>query len=189
VVEAGVLDIIRPPEESFYSEAMAPVVQVDGDEQLLALWLHGRSERTQRAFRTDAGSFLSFVSKPLRTVTVGDVQDWMDTLDRLAPASQARKISSLKSLFGFGHRLGYLPFDVGRVVKRPKLKVTLVERILSEGDVHRMFVTADQPTTSGRTPLQKKRVRQITCCCVCCTPLPCASTRSPAWSGVIGSSC
>jgi integrase/recombinase XerD len=40
----------------------------------------------------------------------------------------------VKSLLGFDHRLGYLPFDVGRVVKRPKLKDTLAERILSEGE-------------------------------------------------------
>ena len=64
---------------------MAPVAQVDGDAQLLELWLHGRSPHTQRAYRTDVESFLAFVSKPLRTVTVGDVQAWMDTLEHLAP--------------------------------------------------------------------------------------------------------
>jgi hypothetical protein len=45
--------------------------------------------------------------KALRTITVGDVQAWMDTLEHLAPGSRAREISSVKSLFGFGHRLGY----------------------------------------------------------------------------------
>ncbi len=77
-----------------------------------------------------------------------------------APASRARKISSVKSLFGFGHRLGYLPFDVGRVVKRPKLKDALAERILSEGDVHKLFVIADQPSSRGGTPSQQKRARR-----------------------------
>jgi integrase/recombinase XerD len=127
---------------------------------LLELWLHGRSEHTQRAYSTDVDSFLGFVRKPLRTVTVGDVQAWMDTLEHLAPASRARKISSVKSLFGFGHRLGYLPFDVGRVVKRPKLKDTLAERILSEVDVHRLFVAAEQPPVRRRTPIQETRARR-----------------------------
>jgi integrase/recombinase XerD len=140
---------------------LAPVAiaQVDGDRQLLDLWLHGRSPHTQRAYSSDANDFVAFVSKSLRTVTVSDVQAWMDSLAHLAPASRARKISSVKSLFGFGHRLGYLPFDVGRVVKRPKLKDTLAERILSEGDVHRLFVTADQPQTR-RTQLQETRARR-----------------------------
>jgi integrase/recombinase XerD len=137
-----------------------PVAQVAGDAQLLELWLAGRSSHTQRAYSTDASDLLAFVDKPLRTVTVGDVEDWMDTLDHLAAASRARKISSVKSLFGFGHRLGYLPFDVGRVVKRPKLKDTLAERILSQGDVHKLFVAANQPSSVGGTPLQQKRVRR-----------------------------
>jgi integrase/recombinase XerD len=45
----------------------------------------------------------------------------------------------VKSLFSFGHRLGYLAFDVGRAVKQPRLKDTLAERILTEADVHRML--------------------------------------------------
>jgi integrase/recombinase XerD len=159
------LDIIRSGEGPLSAadadtSLAVPVAQVAGDQQLLDLWLHGRSPHTQRAYSTDAGDFLAFVSKPLRTVAVGDVQAWMDTLDHRAPASRARKISSVKSLFGFGHRLGYLPFDVGRVVKRPKLKDTLAERILSEADVHRLFVTADQPSSPNRTPLQEKRTRR-----------------------------
>ena len=160
----GLLDLIRSSDGPFGAGADAslavPVAQVAGDAQLLELWLHGRSEHTQRAYRTDVDNFLAFVRKPLRTVTVGDVQAWMDTLDHLAQASRARKISSVKSLFGFGHRLGYLPFDVGRVVKRPKLKDTLAERILSEGDVHRLFATANQPAAVKCTPLQEKRARR-----------------------------
>jgi integrase/recombinase XerD len=67
------LDIISAADGPFSADALAPVAQVDGDQQLLELWLHGRSPHTQRAYRTDAGSFLAFVRKPLRTVTVGDV--------------------------------------------------------------------------------------------------------------------
>jgi len=42
----------------------------DVDAHLLVLWLHGRSEHTQRAYGTDVADFHTFVSKPLRTVTV-----------------------------------------------------------------------------------------------------------------------
>jgi hypothetical protein len=90
-VAAVLLDIIHPFEGPFSADTLAPVAQVDGDSQLLELWLHGRSPHTQRAYRTDAVSFLAFVSKALRTVTVGDVQAWMDTLENLAPSSRARK--------------------------------------------------------------------------------------------------
>jgi integrase/recombinase XerD len=59
--------------------------------------------RESDTYRTDATDLISFVRKPLRTVTFADPQAWMDTLERLAPASCARKIASVKSLFGFGH--------------------------------------------------------------------------------------
>jgi integrase/recombinase XerD len=46
------------------------------------------------------------------------------------------------------------------VVKRPKLKDTLAERILSEDDVHRLLVTAGhQPARKG-TPAQQQRARR-----------------------------
>jgi hypothetical protein len=55
----------------------------------------------------------SHVSKSGKGAPVADVQAWIDSIERLAPSPRARKISSVKSLFGFGHRLGYLPFRVG----------------------------------------------------------------------------
>ena len=37
--------------------------------------------------------------------------------------------------------MGYLSFDVGRVVKLPLIKDTLAERILPEADVHRIIAS------------------------------------------------
>jgi site-specific recombinase XerD len=94
-------------------QALAVPRQADSDETLIALWLHGRSPRTQRAYRSDITGFLAHVAKPLRAVTLGDLQGYWDTLSGLAPASQARRLSAVKSLMSFGHELGYLPFNVG----------------------------------------------------------------------------
>jgi len=44
------------------------------DEHLVALWLHGRSPHTQRAYRADVDRFLAFVATPLPTVTLGHRQ-------------------------------------------------------------------------------------------------------------------
>jgi integrase/recombinase XerD len=57
----------------------------------------------------------------------------------LAPVSWYRCLSSVKSLLAFGHRVGYLPFDVGRVLRLPPVRNNLAERILSEADLHRML--------------------------------------------------
>src|SRR5262245_14536109 len=113
--------------------------QADSDDQLVALWLHGRSAATQRAYRADADRFLRTVGRPLRALTLGDVQRFADDLVALAPASQARTLAAVKSLLGFGHKLGYLAFDVGRAVRLPKVRGALAERILSERQTLRLI--------------------------------------------------
>jgi len=57
----------------------------------------------------------------------------------LAPASRYRTLSAVKSLLAFGHRIGYLPFDVGRVLRLPAVRNRLAERILPEADLHRIL--------------------------------------------------
>src|SRR5690606_22634817 len=94
---------------------------------------------TARAYRADAERFLAFAGQPLRMVALEDVQAFAASLDGLAPSSRARALSGVKSLLAFGHRLGYLPFDVGRAVKLPSVKNTLAERILPEPDVQRLL--------------------------------------------------
>lgn len=115
------------------------VRQASTDTQLLALWLHGRSLHTRRAYGGDVKRFLAFVGKPLRRVTLADVQGFSDSLLGLAPASRGRTLSAVKSLLAFGHRIGYLTFDVGRPLRLPRQKNRLAERILSESDVHRLL--------------------------------------------------
>jgi site-specific recombinase XerD len=45
----------------------------------------------------------------------------------------------------FGHRIGYLPFDVGAPLQVPGRNNTLAERILSEAEVHRMLALEPEP--------------------------------------------
>lgn len=104
----------------------------DGDAQVVAMWLHEKSDNTKKAYARDVGKFTAFVGKPLGAVTLGDVQMFSDSLD-------ARAVAAVKSLFAFGLRIGYLRFDVTAPIKLPKLKNTLSERVLLEGDVHRVI--------------------------------------------------
>lgn len=125
--------------------ALTTTAQATSDDRLVKLWLHGRSVHTQRAYRADAERFRSFAGKPLQQVTLADLRAFADSLDGLAPASRGRALSAVKSLLSFGHRLGYLPFDVGRALKLPSLKNRLAERILTEADVHRMLALEPSP--------------------------------------------
>src|SRR5438093_12689073 len=113
--------------------------QASSDEQLLKLWLHGRSPNTQRAYRGDTARFVTLVAKPLQAVALADLQDFADTLKGLAPASQCRVLSSVKSLLSFSHRLGYLAFDVGRPLRLPANRNRLSERIIAEAVIHKIL--------------------------------------------------
>lgn len=115
--------------------------QADDDGHLVELWLHGKSPNSQEAYRRDIEQFVDFVDLPLQQVKLQHLQDWSFHLyDRdLAPATRARKLAAVKSLFTFGHRIGYLVFNVGAAISMPKVPDRLTERILSEPDVQRIL--------------------------------------------------
>jgi integrase/recombinase XerD len=121
--------------------------QAESDQHLIELWLHGRSRHTQRSYRADSKRFLASVAKPLHAVTLGDIQGFAGQLveSGLEPSSAYRTLSAVKSLFAFGHRLGYLPFDVARPLRLPALRNALAERILEETDVLRMIALEAMP--------------------------------------------
>ena len=118
--------------------AAAVPAAATSDEQVIRLWLHGRARGTVRAYRADVAAFLRS-GTGLREVTLSLVQDYADTLIGLSSATQARRLSSVKSLLSFAHRIGYLPFNVGAAVALPKVKMMLAQRIMSEEAIVRML--------------------------------------------------
>ncbi len=127
--------------------ALVVTQQAESDQHLIELWLHGRSRHTQRAYRRDAERFLAAIQKPIHRVTLGDLQQFAEQLvvAGLEPTSVYRSLSAVKSLFAFGHRLGYLQFDVARPLRLPALREKLAERILEEGDVVKMISLERMP--------------------------------------------
>jgi integrase/recombinase XerD len=142
--------------------------QASSDDQLVAIWLHGRSVHTQRAYRADVARFRRGAGKPLPSITLTDLQAFADSLDALAAASRYRILSALKSLLAFGHRTGYLPFDVGRALRLPGVRNRLTERILPEAEIHRMLSL--EPKERNRvllTLLYASAVRVSELCSLC----------------------
>jgi site-specific recombinase XerD len=121
------------------------VRQADNDVQVIAMWLHDKARHTQKAYANDIKKFLDFIGKSLNAITIGDIQSFMDSLADYSPASKARMAASIKSLFSFAKRIGYLPFDVASPIKVLKVKNTLNERILCEEDIQRMIILEEKP--------------------------------------------
>ncbi|MGF1526304.1 MAG: tyrosine-type recombinase/integrase [Candidatus Competibacterales bacterium] len=112
--------------------------QAHSDDQVVALWLMGHESRhTRDNYRRCAEAFLDDLGKPLARITVGDLQCWRQGLETrgLKPATVANRTAIAKSLLRFAHRIGYLPFNPGELLKSPRLKTDLAERLLSEQQI------------------------------------------------------
>lgn len=111
------------------------------DEQLIAMWMHDKAEQTREEYTRDIEQFHDYVSVPLQRLTLPDLQSYADELALLdiKPATIARRLKSIKSLLSFAQRTGYIRFNVGSMVKVPKLKNVLAERIMSEEQVFTML--------------------------------------------------
>jgi site-specific recombinase XerD len=137
VVEGPVHGVLIPP-------------QAASDADMVSLWLgHYRSANTRARYATDAQAFVAFIAKPLRQVTVRDVQAFGASLIGTADSTIAARLTGVKSLIGCAHRLGYLPFDVGAPIQLPAIKDTLSERIMTEFHVQQMLVRELHPRNAA----------------------------------------
>ncbi len=144
--------VYAEPMEGEAAISLSVVTQAASDMQLVALWVkRHESPNTRRNYQRQADRFLAFVRRPLATVGLSDVQSYLETLEEQAPATRANATAALKSLFSFAQETGYLRFNVGKVLKSPKVKNRLAERIMAEPDVLRMI--ALEPSTRNRTLL------------------------------------
>ena len=83
--------------------------------------------------------------EPLPTVTLGDLQAFADSLAGLAPASRGRILGSVKALLAFGHRLGYLPVNVGRALRLKGRPASRPSASCSEAQVQRLLALEPDP--------------------------------------------
>lgn len=145
--------------------------QASTDEQVLRMWLHGKAEGTRRGYLRDVGEFFERLADiykvyerdgsrgrvPLQNIKLEDLQRYSVELeDRLSEqtgeplsrATRARKLAAIKSLLTFAYDIGYIRFNPGKVVRQPKVRRRLAQRVLSEGEIHRLLAAYE-----GRTLL------------------------------------
>lgn len=133
-----------PQEDGSRVEIPLPAI-AEVDARFLAMWLHGKAEKTQLAYAADIHRFYAFVQKTLRALTLEDFQNFINSLTDLKPSSRARTIATIKSALSFMYKAGYLTANVGAVVKLPKFEDTRAERIMSEQQTAKMFALENNP--------------------------------------------
>src|ERR1035438_7650081 len=88
--------------------APTPIPPDTTDAELVALWLHGKSPHTIRAYGDDVAAFRRFTGKPLRATYLSDLRRYADSLVG-APATRGRRLKTPQ---------------VAAVVRGPRLALT-----------------------------------------------------------------
>jgi site-specific recombinase XerD len=110
------------------------------DSELMASWLAGlNSERSRANFGTTGARFLASLSArglTLRSATVEDIREAIAALgEGMAASTRAQYAMRAKSLLGYAHRLGYLPFNAGAAVRVQGGTVDRAKRIVRETEI------------------------------------------------------
>jgi len=119
--------------------------KIETDDHFVNLWLSGRPPTTRRVYLSEATAFLATLPAGLREATTADVLMYAESITG-APATRARRISTLKSLLGFAAKIGFTEKNIGTVLRVPKITGRLHERLLDEAEVTGMIKEA----ASGR---------------------------------------
>lgn len=119
-------------------------------EQLINLWIHGKSKSTQKLYRRVSGLLLGLTEKPANYLTLADLQNFADTLELrgLSTSSRRTYIAVVKSLLTFGHKTGLIQVNAGAALSTPKPKDTLSQKILTEAEVKMLI--ASEPCERNR---------------------------------------
>lgn len=113
------------------------LTNAQNDTELIRLWISQKAKTTQKTYITISRQFLTFAGKGLEEVMLEDILLWLESF-QLRQASQNtinNKLGAIKSLFSFGVKTGYLSANPASMVKTPKPKDALNERILENEEV------------------------------------------------------
>lgn len=103
-----------------------------------------KSECTRKNYRKDIEEMLSFTNKSVENIRRIDLVNWKNSLQYLSTASQARKISAVKSYFSFLYENELIEENVANKLSRPKVESKPKDSIKKE-DVLKMIEVATNP--------------------------------------------
>jgi integrase/recombinase XerD len=126
-------------------ETYPRLTNATSDTELIRYWIAQKSKTTQQTYLMVVRQFQEFMGKELSEVMVDDIILWLESFElrKFSDNTMQNKLAAIKSLFSFGLKTGYLKTNPARMLKSPKPKDALNERILSESEVRRLIDAAD----------------------------------------------
>lgn len=117
------------------------------DAQVIAMWLSDKSKTSIGTYTASIKQFFDFVNLPLQQLKIDDIFLYRSSLVQRGykPQTVTNKLMGVKSLITFAHKIGYINFNVGAIVRGMKDKDNLNEKIITAEDVQRLFSVIDNP--------------------------------------------
>lgn len=124
------------------AQALSTASQVSGDEKLIEMWLQkGKRDLTVEAYASAVNRFEHWLHRQginggFRQVTAEHLMRYESDLPKhWSDAMRNKNLAALKSLWTFGVKLRYFPFNVAGILTLSKPVPVLPERILSRNEV------------------------------------------------------
>lgn len=111
------------------------------DNELILSWLMDKpSKLTQKQYNVNIRQFINYIGCPLVEVKYEDMQGYVRMLELKGyqKSTITTKLTSIKSLFSFGYKLGYLPHNVASLVKFKADEVKLSDKLINHHDIKLM---------------------------------------------------
>jgi integrase/recombinase XerD len=140
-------------------QAPRNIVGARTDDQMIAVWLHGRRPHTIRAYSHAWRWWAARLRVSLRRLTLRDVQAADDAT--APPSTRAWRMASLRSLLRAAHRAGYVSRDLGPFLRVPRVDWSASGRILEPGQVAALLAAAARPTPRGTPARNHALVRLL----------------------------
>ena len=114
------------------------ITRANTDAQLITMFLANKgSDNTRKTYTKALEQFFQFVGCDLSQITVDDVIAYKQHLESLYTSDHTvkLKLNAVKSLLTFAQEVGYIRFNVAKVVKAPKAETVIEDKVLSEAQV------------------------------------------------------
>lgn len=126
-----------------------------GWDDILPLWMHGRPGSTLYVYRPVIRGLRNFVQdRPFSQMDTKSIQEYLDkTSAHQLPATRHRKLATIRSLFGFAHRLGAIDRDPSIPLQMPRVPDELAQKILTRDEMMRLIEAPLEPRDRALTIL------------------------------------
>jgi integrase/recombinase XerD len=110
------------------------------DQEILKLWLHGKSKKTQTDYIRIANELLDCLGdKSLIEASEIFIQSFIDLAKHKSPHTQKQRVAIVKSIFKFAVKKKYIVTNPAEDLKSVEAHNKITERYLSEEEVFRMI--------------------------------------------------